>query len=32
MERALYGYGQFMLMTEGGTDIWTSQKMVITST
>ena len=24
MERALYGYGQFMLMTEGGTDIWTS--------
>ena len=26
MERALYGYGQFMLMTEGGTDIWTSQK------
>ncbi len=26
MERALYGYGQFMQMTEGGTDIWTSQK------
>lgn len=26
MERALYGYGQFMWMTEGGTDIWTSQK------
>ena len=26
MERAMYGYGQFMWMTEGGTDIWTSQK------
>lgn len=26
MERALYGYGQFMQLTEGGTDIWTSQK------
>ncbi len=26
MERALYGYGQFMWITEGGTDIWTSQK------
>lgn len=30
MERAMYGYGQFMWMTEGGTDIWTSQKMRIT--
>lgn len=26
MERAMYGYGQFMWMTEGGTDIWTSPK------
>ena len=26
MERAMYGDGQFMWMTEGGTDIWTSQK------
>jgi hypothetical protein len=26
MERSMYGYGQFMLQTEGGTDTWTSQK------
>lgn len=26
MERAMYGYGQFMWFTEAGTDIWTSQK------
>ena len=26
MERSMYGFGLFMQLTEGGTDIWTSQK------
>lgn len=28
MERAMYGYNQWMLFTEAGTDLWTAQKGV----
>ena len=31
MERQLYGYNQWMMFTEGGTDIWTNQKNSPTS-